>query len=78
MLHEVQMMAKEQRFISENAVKKMALYVGAERISDKGKEKMRQVAEDYTTSVLKEALAWAKHAKRITIEEEDIDAATKK
>ena len=58
--------------ISLSAIEKIAKKSGAKRISKDGLVKLRDLAEDYTAKISKDAVRMAKHAGRKTVRGEDI------
>ena len=49
--------------------------VGAERVGEDAKDKLREVAEDYSIKIATRAVRLAKHASRKTVRAEDIKMA---
>lgn len=65
----------KKRVISLSAMEKLLKRIGAERISDSGKEALREILEDYAEEIGKKAWEIAKHSGRKTIRSTDIRLA---
>ncbi len=61
-----------KKSISLSAIEKIAKKSGVERISHEGLIKMRDLVEDYTVKISKDAVKMAKHAGRKTVRGEDV------
>lgn len=62
----------KKRVISLAAMEKLLKRIGADRVSDSGKESLREVLEDYAEEVGRKAWEIAKHSGRKTIRSTDI------
>lgn len=62
----------KKRVISLAAMEKLLKRIGAERVSDSGKEALREVLEDYAEEIGKKAWEIAKHSGRKTVRSTDI------
>lgn len=58
-------------------VSRLLKNAGADRISEDAKEELAIVLEECATSVAEQAVAFAKHAGRKTVKEEDVKLAVK-
>jgi DNA-binding protein len=63
--------------LSLSAMDKLLRKAGAERVSDKGKEALAEVLEDFSQIIGEKAVRFAKHSGRKTVKEEDIKLASK-
>ncbi len=61
-----------KKSISLSAIEKIAKKSGVERISHDGLIKMRDLVEDYTVKISKDAIKMTKHAGRKTVSGSDI------
>ena len=59
------------------AMEKILKKAGAERVSDKAKEALKNVLEEEAEEIAESAIRLANHAKRKTIRAEDIKLAVK-
>jgi len=64
-----------KRAISLSAMEKVLKRIGADRVSESGKEALREVLEEYGEDVGRRAWELAKHSKRKTIRSTDIRLA---
>lgn len=64
-----------KKVISLSAMEKVLKRIGAERVSDSGKEALREVLENYGEEIGKRAWELAKHSGRKTIRSTDIRLA---
>lgn len=67
--------SKKDRIIPVAPVDRLIRKAGAERVSDKGAERLAQVLEEIGEDIARRALELTKHAKRKTITHKDIDLA---
>jgi DNA-binding protein len=67
----------KRRILPLAAMEKLLRHAGADRVSEDAKEALRDVLEDYATSIGKHANAFAAHANRKTIKGSDIRLAKK-
>lgn len=65
----------KKRIISLSAMEKILKRIGAERVSDSGKEALREVLEDYAEEIGRKAWELAKHSGRKTIRSTDVRLA---
>ena len=63
--------------ISLRSIRRLMRKTGADRVSREAIEVLRDLAEEYITKVSQIALELAEHAKRKTIQKEDIIKANK-
>ncbi len=61
-----------KKLIPLAAMEKILREAGAERVSDRAKTAMKEVVEGIATQMAENAVDYAKHAKRVTIKEDDI------
>lgn len=61
-----------KRLIPLAAMEKVLKDAGADRVSDKAKEALKEVIEDKADELAKQAVSYAMHAGRKTVKEEDI------
>jgi len=66
-----------KKAISLSAMEKILKRIGAERVSDSGKEALREVLEEHGEKIGKRAWEIAKHSGRKTIRSTDIRLALK-
>ena len=69
--------SKKDRIIPVAPVDKLIRKSGAERVSDKGAERLAQILEEVGEDIAKRAFELTEHAKRKTITHKDIDLAYK-
>jgi len=70
-------MAQGQKILPLAAMEKLLKRSGAERVSDKAKEALKEVLEDYAEIVCSQAVKLAIHAGRKTIKDGDVKLAVK-
>ena len=70
-------MAPRKTIIPDAAMEKLLKSVGAERVSQDGKAKLREVLEDYGKRIGEKAIRMSNHAGRKTIKASDITEAVK-
>lgn len=70
-------MAPRKAILPAAAMEKLLKKAGAERVADDGKEKLREVLEEYAQVIGEKALRLAHHAGRKTIKSSDIREAVK-
>ena len=61
-----------KRLIPLAAMEKVLKDAGADRVSDKAKEALKEVIENKADELAKQAVSYAMHAGRKTVKEEDI------
>ena len=59
-------------------VERIIRKAGAERVSEDAGFELARVLEDYGIEISREAMVWAKHAKRTTVKDEDIRRAVER
>ncbi|MEE9353929.1 MAG: histone family protein [Candidatus Thorarchaeota archaeon] len=69
--------SRKDRIIPVAPVDKLIRNSGAERVSDKGAERLAQILEEVGEDIARRAFELTKHAKRTTITNKDIDLAYK-
>ena len=69
--------ARKDRIIPVAPIDKLIRKAGAERVSDKGAERLAQILEEIGEYLAQQAKGLSKHAKRKTITEADIELAYK-
>lgn len=65
------------RLLPLAAMEKILKQCGAERVSEKAKQEMKNVIEEIAEGIADRAIQLAKHAGRSTIKDRDIKLATK-
>ena len=65
----------DKKILALAGMEKLLKKVGAERVSDKGKEALREVLEEYAEKIGEKAIKFARHSGRKTIKAEDIKLA---
>lgn len=58
-------------------IKRVMKNAGAERVADDAVEAMRDVLEEEATGIAQDAMRFAEHAGRKTVQKEDVRAATR-
>jgi len=66
-----------KRLLPLAAMEAIMRNAGADRVSDKAKEALKDVLEQKAEEITKNAIELAKHAGRTTLKEEDIKTAVK-
>lgn len=66
-----------KRLLPLAAMEAIMKKAGADRVSDKAKEALKEYLEDAAEEITKHALQFAEAAKRNTLKEEDIERAIK-
>lgn len=67
-----------KKLISLSAMDAVMKKAGAERVSDKAKEALKEVLEEYAESIAVSAIRFSHHAGRKTVKAQDIKLAAKK
>lgn len=67
----------KRKVISLSAMEKLLKGIGAERVSDSGKEALRDVLEEKAEEIGKKAWELAKHSGRKTIRSDDVRLAVR-
>lgn len=68
----------EQRLLPLAAMEQLLKKAGAERVSESAKKALKQALEEYAQAIAVQALKYASHAGRKTVQSEDIQLAVKK
>lgn len=63
--------------ISLAAMERLLKRAGAQRVSEKAKEELKEALESYAREVGENAIKYAKHAGRKTVKDEDIKLAVR-
>ena len=71
------MVKNPKRLIPLAAMEKILKNAGADRVSDKAKQVLKEVLEEYAKQLATKSITYAEHAKRRTINAEDIKLASK-
>lgn len=66
-----------KRLLPLAAMEALMRNAGADRVSDKAKEALKDVLEEKAEEITRNAIELAKHAGRTTLKEEDITTAVK-
>lgn len=66
-----------KRLLPLAAMEAIMRNAGADRVSDKAKEALKEVLEEKAEKITKDAIELARHAGRTTLKEEDIRTAIK-
>lgn len=66
-----------KRLIPLAAMERILKQAGAERVSDKAKNALKEVVEEIVEKISKDAIRYAEHAGRKTVKSEDIKLALK-
>lgn len=68
---------KRANIVPLAAMEKILKNTGADRVSDPAKDAMREIVEEFSEDVAKQAILFSKHAGRKTIKESDVKLAWK-
>ena len=71
------MVKNPKRLIPLAAMEKILKDAGAGRVSDKAKQVLKEVLEEYAKQLATKSITYAEHANRRTIKAEDIKLASK-
>ncbi|MBT3463727.1 histone [archaeon] len=66
-----------KKIISLHSMEKIMKAAGAQRVSEKAKEELREILEEIGGKISHQAIIFSKHAGRKTIKKEDIKLAKK-
>ena len=67
--------ARTDRIIPVAPIDRLIRRAGAQRVSSSASERMAQILEEIGTRLTKDALRFARHARRGTVTSADVDAA---
>jgi len=67
-----------KKLFHTHTIKRLFKSVGCKRISKEAVEEFKKILIEYATKLAQESILLAKHAKRKTVKEEDVELASKK